>query len=266
MLTGKLLSDLFIAAIFLSLAIFAKSWPLLLLPFFVVHVPGRKAKAVFLTVSLLPFLISVGILVALTPADIYYKLIRYTGLSGWWGSTSFYSVFRYPAAKFIVDLYASVGNYLLLLALGSMSLYYYKLQQSRSPSLLEALIGGILLVYVMMTGYGTQYMSWIAPLVIILSSTNKYARYFLVLASLELIIEYAFRPYSGALGEWVLKNPNLRSESFYASYASPRDIAITNLLRWPLWTYCGFFLLTIFRRWHGVLAECGSLPPQKVMS
>lgn len=243
-------ADLFIAAVLLSLAIFTKSWPLLLMPFFVAHVPGRKAKAAFIVVSLLPFLISVSTLYALTPTDVYHKLVRYAGNTGWWGFTSFYSVVQHPATKFILDFYSSIGSYLLLLALGGMSFYYYKLHQSRVLSLLEALVGGVLLIYVMAPGYGTQYMTWIVPFAIIYSCRNKLARYFLVLVSLELMMEYTFRPYSGILGEWVLKSQNLRSEQFYASYASPTDMAVTNLLRWPLWIYCGLFLTTIFRRWR----------------
>jgi Gpi18-like mannosyltransferase len=248
-------TDLSIAAMLLSLAIFAKTWPLLLVPLFVAHAPGRKARMAFLAISLLPCLVSVATLYALTPTDIYFKVVRYAGISGWWGFTSFYNVVQHPATKFMFDLYSSTGSYLLGLALGSLSLYYYKQHKARGLSLLEAVVSGILLIYILAPGYGTQYLIWIVPFVIIYSYRNRLARYFLVLASLELMIEYVFRPYNGTLGEWVRKSQDLRSEHFYASYAAPRDMVVTNLLRWPLWIYCGLFLATIFKRWRRSPAE-----------
>jgi hypothetical protein len=243
-------ADLFVSAIFLGLAIFAKSWPLLMVPFFLAHVSGRKPKAAFLVTSLLPFLVSVATLYALTPADVYYKVGQYKGLPGWWGFTSFFNVVQHPATKFISDLYARIGNYVLLLALAGMYIAYYRLRHSRSQGLLEALVGGILLIYVLTPGYGTQYLAWIVPFVIMYSCESKTARYFLVLASLELLIEYVFRPYTGVLGEWVLKSRDLRSEAFHAAYGSPTDVTVTNLLRWPLWICCGLFLATILRGWQ----------------
>jgi Gpi18-like mannosyltransferase len=241
-------TDIFFAAIFLGLAAFAKSWPLLLMPLLIAHIPNLKAKAAFLAVCLLPFLVSVGTLYVLTPADVFHKVARYAGIPGWWGFTSFYSVVQHPATRLISDIYSSFGSYLLLLALAGMSIYYYKLRHSRSLSPLEAMVGGILLIYVMASGYGTQYMIWIVPFVTIYSYRNKFARYFLILASMELVTEYVFRPYNGILGEWVLKSHNLRSESFHAAYGSPTDVIVTNVLRWPLWIYCGLFLMFYWSR------------------
>jgi hypothetical protein len=52
------------------------------------------------------------------------------------------------------------------------------------------------------------------------------------------------------LGEWTLKRHQLRSQRFFAAYASPDDITITNLLRLPIWLFCGFFFLSILKRWR----------------
>lgn len=243
-------SDVYVAAILLGLAIFSKTWPLLLLPLFISRISGFRAKVVFLGIALIPFVVSLSTLYVLTPDHIYRKVVRYGGIAGWWGIPSLPNVIRHPVTNRIAELYAKVGRYLLLLAMGALALVYGRVQRRKSPSLLEALVVGISLIYLILPGYGTQYMVWILPFALIYSWTNRSARYLLIIIALELIIEYAFRPYNGMLGGWVIKPPSLRPKRFYADYGSSRDLALTNILRWPLWLYFGWFLTKILASWR----------------
>jgi hypothetical protein len=139
---------------------------------------------------------------------------------------------------------------LLLLAVGAFSLYYLWRNQRLNIDLLEAVVAALLLIFFLLPGYGTQYMVWLLPFVMIYSYQNRLAWLFLILITLEIVLEYVFRPYNGLLGEWTLKRHQLRSQRFFAAYASPDDITITNLLRLPIWLFCGFFFLSILKRWR----------------
>jgi Gpi18-like mannosyltransferase len=248
------------SSICLGLAIFAKTWPVLLLPLFIAHVPGLRSKVAFLITALLPYLLSVATLYVLTPNDILHKVVLYRSVTGWWGFTSFYSVVPSAVTGLILDLSSRFGIFVLLAAMVGLAYQYHRLRRDRHVAFLEALIGGILLFYVLTPGLGTQYLAWIVPFAVIYADTSRFARYFLVLVSLELAIEYVFRPYICSLLEWIAPVPSLRSECFRAVYGTPIDKAITNVLRWPVWLSCGFFLARILRGWRRPVAE-GALSP-----
>jgi hypothetical protein len=242
--------DLVVASIFFGLAIFAKGWPLFLLPLFIARLPGLKLRAIGLTIAVLPYVLSVGTLYALTPRDVLFKVIVYSSQTGWWGFTSFKSVFPGALSADISDLYGGVGSVVLLLAESALGVYYARRSLVKSVDFATVILAGLLLFYVLTPGYGTQYLMWVVPFIVIAAEVDRWAYAYLALISIELLIEYLFRPYLCGIGGWVRQSPSLRSECFNTWYGKPLDMTVTNILRWPIWIASGVYLLALFRRWR----------------
>jgi Gpi18-like mannosyltransferase len=248
--------DLVIAAIFFGLAVFAKGWALFLLPLFIARLPGFKLKAIGLALALFPYVLSVGTLYALTPKDVLYKVLVYASLPGWWGLTSFASVIPGSLSTAMSDLYNRAGSVVLLLAECVLGVYYARRSVVKPIDFTTATLAGLLVFYVLTPGYGTQYLLWVVPFVIIAADTDRWGYVYLALISVELLIEYLFLPYACGLGEWILQPHGLRSECFHTWYGAAQDIAFTNILRWPIWIASGVYLLAILKRWRrSALAE-----------
>jgi hypothetical protein len=209
-----------------------------------------KLRAIGLTLAVLPYALSVGTLYALTPRDVLYKVIAYSSLSGWWGFTSFEYVLPGALSTDISNLYSRIGSITLLLAEIALGVYYARRSLTRSIDFTTAMLAGLLLFYVLTPGYGTQYLLWVVPFIIIAADTDRWAYGYLALISIELLIEYLFRPYLCGIGEWVLQPHALRSECFNTWYGKPLDMAVTNILRWPIWIASGAYVLAIIRRWR----------------
>lgn len=118
---------------------------------------------------------------------------------------------------------------------------FYWIFWVRRNSVLTGIVITLLIFFCFAPGYATQYLLWILPFVIILPQTYALVRkVFLWLFSVEIFAEYAFRPYTGHLFEWVYKYE--KSNLFTMHYGQERDITITLLLRLPLWLFCFYSL------------------------
>ncbi len=244
-------TDMVLASLFFGLAIFAKGWPLLLLPLLVARARGLRQIAVCVAIALCPYIFSMSALYLTAPSVLFHRVLFYSGLSGWWGFTSFAAVWPGSMLAALSTAYGRVGNYLLIIGEVALAVHYYRRSSVNPIPFAIALLAGLLLFYTFTAGYGIQYWLWIVPFALIDAAASWYARFYLVLLSTVLLIIYLFRPYSDCgIGEWVIPRPDLRSACFNSGYGKQIDITVTNIVSWPLWIATGVYLLNVLRRWR----------------
>jgi Gpi18-like mannosyltransferase len=243
-------TDMALAALFFGLAIFAKGWPLLLLPLLAARARGLKQILVCVAIALFPYIFSMSALYLTAPSVMFRRVLFYSGQTGWWGVTSFAAVWAGSTLAALSAAYSRIGNYVLIIGEVALAVYYSRRSAVKSIPFVTALLAGLVFFYTFTAGYGIQYWIWIVPFVLIDAATNRYARFYFVLLSSTLLIIYLFRPYSCGIGEWVLQRPDLRSACFSSLYGKQIDITVTNILSWPLWIASGLYLINVLRRWR----------------
>ncbi len=244
-------TDIMLAALFFGLAIFAKGWPLLLLPLLAARARGLKQSIVCIAIALFPYIFSMSALYLTAPSVMFHRVLFYSGLSGWWGVSSFASVWPGSTLAAVSAAYGRVANYLLIIGEVILAVYYYRRSSINAIPFVTALLAGLVFFYTFTVGYGIQYWLWIVPFALNDAATSRYARFYLVLLSTILLMIYLFRPYSGCgIGEWVIPRPELRSACFNSLYGKQIDVTVTNILSWPLWIATGIYLVNVLRRWR----------------
>jgi len=158
-----------LAALCLGLGIYAKTFPIFLLPAFLAHFSSKKKKICFLCIALAPITISLLILSYFHPNGILPILYRSFIVCSWgflglfWALGMFFqhiigSSISYNVMDSIWILYKSYGIYAFILFLGISYLFLF-----RKISLLERIVYTYLGFYIFSNAVSPHYLIWILP-------------------------------------------------------------------------------------------------------
>ncbi|MGA3068289.1 MAG: hypothetical protein ABSF29_15700 [Tepidisphaeraceae bacterium] len=220
--------DWLIAAAFLGMGIFTKTFPLFLTPLLAQGSRKLPARTRVLGVGILvgPAALALAPLFALTPSPIAQHVIGYRSMGDSFGVLSLLSLAGLHPNQF---LYEKIFGLFMLCALCTLALYLIRTNwpHDRNLPLLAALI--FLFVFTLGTGYGSQYWFWVFPLILIAYPRQPpWFRSLLTTAAAIIIAtnlyEYAVERWLG--GFWYWRNPsqqmnNLNLRLMFSPTATP---------------------------------------------
>jgi len=161
------------AALCLGFGIFAKTFPLILLPAFLSQFPSIKKRISFACIAITPITLSLLVAPAIhsTPQDIVNSIISYKGVVGgahgfsglfWVSRQAFQFVSQnsngYEILETIWNLYNHYGTSMVIIFIGIGYFYLFK-----KVSLLERIVYTYFVFYVFSNAVACQYLVWIIP-------------------------------------------------------------------------------------------------------
>ena len=239
------------SGLFLGLGIAIKSFPILLLPLFLIYLKKSKEKITYAFLSLLPILLLLTPYVVLNFYEVYKSLLSYSGWTdhGWIG---IYRAFYWLIHNSIYIPIPYVEGLLQLSKIIFLCLYTFFLLRfswSKKQSLLNATVFIFILFYFIYGGISSQYLVWILPFIILLN-TNL-ALFYSFFATLALLGYYSF--FLPRLLLWLFPfitvSPHMeqiiKSTVFENSGQLLKNTPLVHFIRSALW----FYLLTAIVFW-----------------
>lgn len=162
-----------LAALCLGFGIYAKTFPIILLPAFLTQFSSIKRRISFSCIAITPITLSLLIAAAIycTPQDIYNSVFSYKGVVG--GAHGFSGLFwvlgqvfqfvrhnsnGYEILETLWVLYNNYGTWMIIVPLGIGYFFLFK-----KVSLLERIIYTYFVFYVFSNAVACQYLVWILP-------------------------------------------------------------------------------------------------------
>ncbi|MDQ6693985.1 MAG: glycosyltransferase family 39 protein [Chloroflexota bacterium] len=183
--------SLFLAALLVGIAILAKTWPILLLPCFVISMQTLRSKLIFCMASLVPAMLAALVYVALHPGSggaLLTRVAGYSGVAGLWGYASVVLSLRNLG---LVDLRsgAVLANFLMrytpaVMLLGIGLVFVLALRTRKD--LLSTMLTTILVTLSLSVGFSTQYLVWPVPFASVLGEQILSRLYVVVAAAYML--------------------------------------------------------------------------------
>ena len=188
------------AALCLGFGIFAKTFPLILLPAFLTQFPSIKKRISFSCIAITPITLSLLVAPAInsTPQDIVNSIISYQGVVGGahgisgllWVLKQVFIFFSnnsngYKILDTLWILYNNHGTIMVIIFLGIGYFYLFK-----KVSLLERIIYTYLVFYVFSNAVACQYLVWIIPFM--LYGNYTFASGFLFWSNLAILVFIPF--------------------------------------------------------------------------
>lgn len=221
------------SAFWLSMAAFAKTWPLLLLPAFLQNMSTLKHRCKYVAIALAPAVIGVLAVYAMAPRAVAQYVICYRSNAGYWGLTSFNYLLPIGTAR--------VWSQIVLAMLGVACFTVYRIAWRRTTPVQMAVLG-ILTFYVFTPGWGAQYLAWIlAPAIL---SDFQRVRVFTLATTICLAIMYIFAPFNGEYYNFLNHN---HTKFYWATYLAAPAFRGNALLFLPLWLVCLAWWLATLR-------------------
>jgi hypothetical protein len=158
--------DWLLACLFLGLGIFTKTVPLILSPLLLAGIRRLDARARILGALLFIGPVTLGMAyVALVSSTGVANILHYRSMHGWFGVTGLCSVF---GARAFDSFYRSAFIWLVLLVLASASRYVLRVGELEGRALV--LLAALLLMFIpaLGPGFGTQYVTWSLPLLVLI--------------------------------------------------------------------------------------------------
>lgn len=144
-----------------TLAVICKTWPI----FFVIPFLKKSKKRVqlllFILLGISLFMISYSIVYNVTLLDIIYRMKGYVGLLGEWGYTS---ILYFTRRDFDHELILK-WNVISMVFLFCFAIYSIFI---KSRNILEELLILILIYFIFIPGFSTQWTIWVIPFLIVL--------------------------------------------------------------------------------------------------
>ncbi len=221
-------------SLFYAISISIKIPPLLLAPFIFLNIPDKKSKSIFILA--LPFFFT---LLNLPEIFIYTKnvllsIFLYEGTIGWWGfgaivskidtlfNQSIFSTLFYPFSR--IMFFGSIIIY---------SLYFHK----KRYSVLEGVLGIIMVTFVFSSAFAPQYLLWPVPFLVIL-----YKKYKFQFWSYSALGTYAAINSYSSFGITFLEDIlRFSQENFYYRLNIPYPMETF----FPVWIMCILILLKV---------------------
>ncbi len=161
-------SVLRLSAIFLGCAIAWRSYPVVILPFFLIHCRSMKERFWFLIFMSLPVIATTLPIFIADPSPLI-KSLNYAGIKGVVGWPVLFEVserlFGASVVKAVPKSLASISGYLLFL-----TFYVFLIFDSlRNKNLLRSLVLAFLGLYLFSPSIAPQYLFWVLPFLIVYS-------------------------------------------------------------------------------------------------
>lgn len=236
------LGDYFRGSLSVGLGILAKTIPLVLAP--IVYLDGKRfSRSDRVTSAILffgPVALGISVIYTLTPFGVEKNVLGYRSASGWFGVSGILTNFISPEWTATYER-LSPAMFLLLMLVVALS-FRTRAMDDRS----RVLASSFLLVSIpsIGPGYGPQYVSWFALLLVLAYAVCdlRWLRWlllaFYLIGSVTYLIEYAMFPSHG------MALAHLRwfdiERSVFLSWTSPEQ---QTLARLPL--FAGYLLLLI---------------------
>jgi len=174
------------AAAALGLAILNKTWPVVLLPVFLMRLATWRARILHTLVALgIPALAVVVYLLAYNadPMTMLGRALTHRGVAGYWGPSAvvFPLATAQPALQPLADALLALRNPLLLAAV-LLTLWWTQ----RQPAL-DALLTVQLAVFAVTVGFGIQWLVWPVPFAL-LAGQARWLRLYSLAAALMLAV------------------------------------------------------------------------------
>jgi len=146
------------AALCLGFGIYAKTFPIVLLPAFLTQFSSIKRRISFSCIAIAPVTLSLLIAAAIycTPQDLYNSVICYKGMVG--GSWGFSGLFWMLGQETLWNLYNNYGTWMVIVLVGIGYFFLFK-----KVSLIERIIYTYFVFYVFSNAVAPQYLVWILP-------------------------------------------------------------------------------------------------------
>ncbi len=195
----------------LGFAILNKTWPVILLPLFLIRLRSWRARAVYVLISLgIPALFVAGYLLYFDadPLPMLRRALTHRGVAGYWGPGAVLSSLSQslPELQIVVEVLFALRNGLLIAAV-LLALWW-----TRRESVLEAIVTSLLAVFVVTVGFGIQWLLWLVPFALLAGEDLWLKRYSLAGALMLTVHLYGLHmvPWlnewlSSAIADWVIR-------------------------------------------------------------
>lgn len=146
----------------LGFAILNKTWPVVLLPVFLLRLRGWRARIIYALLALgIPVLFSVAYLVVFDagPLPMLRRALTHRGVPGYWGPGAILTPMAEDLAWLqpVVDGLFGMRNWLLLAAIA------FALWRTRRQTVIDASLTLLLCMFAVTVGFGIQWLVWIVP-------------------------------------------------------------------------------------------------------
>jgi hypothetical protein len=225
------------AALWLSLGIMAKTWPIIFVPLFFSRIRSPIGRLVFVLLALAPTAISLAILYRQAPEPIVKYVLTYRGNAAIYGFT----LPRYFLSRKAGFALASFERMVLYAVWVATWVVLW-----RRGSLITGVCLLLLDFFVFTSGLGAQYFVWIVGPAVM--GDFKRMRIYTVLMGLMLAFTYTFSPYDG---EWFMFLARTRTHAFYLANVSDHKKLIDVLTGIPIWA---LFVCWWVALWRDTLA------------
>jgi hypothetical protein len=198
--------DWLIAALWLGLGAFAKTFPLVLLPMLFAESRrlGWKTRLLGAALCLVPSAISLAPLYALTPRDVTSGVLLYRGTPGTMGVSG---ILLLTGGRPALIAYAPIFTAILAILLIALTLLLWFRPPRREADLVLLAALMLMAVFIFGPGNSLQYWYWVAPLLVIvyLESDCIFSRIILISAIVVTATALVAFAYTDVLGAIVYK-------------------------------------------------------------
>jgi hypothetical protein len=193
-----------LAAIAFGLALNIKVAPLIFAPALWFYLPGMRRRIEYFGLAALVFLCGSLPYLLSDPALIARSVFGYASIYGYWGWTQLAAMWFPESLRFarpphdVVGahaLAAAVGKWLMLALVVAAALWQNRRARVRPPLTLQLGLAAALFLF-LTPGFGSQYLSWLAPWVIFLGLRASLAYY--IAGGLYLSVSYSCYIYRAA--------------------------------------------------------------------
>jgi hypothetical protein len=199
------------SAVALGFAVLNKTWPVVLLPLFVIRLQGWRARIVYVLISLgIPALFVIGYLLYFDadPMPMLRRALTHRGVVGYWGPGAVLSSLSQtlPELQPLVDILFGLRSWLLAAAV------LFALWRTRREPVLEAILTTLLALFAVTAGFGIQWLLWVVPFALLAGEALWVRRYSLAGTLMLAIHLYGLHLYpwlnewlSPATADWVIR-------------------------------------------------------------
>lgn len=189
------------SAVALGFSILNKTWPVVLLPLFLIRLENWRARAIYSLIALAIPVLFVAAYLALFSADpmpMLRRALTHRGVAGYWGPGAILN----PAARVytglqpVVDGLFGLRNWLL--AGGVLFAVWW----TRRQLVVDAIVTTLLVMFVVTVGFGIQWLVWPVPFALLAGDYRWLKGYSLAGALMLTVHLYGLHMYPW-LNEWL---------------------------------------------------------------
>lgn len=228
------------ASLALGIGILLKTMPVILLPLLFLRQTWLPRRTFIggLILALAPFLVGIGVLYFISPDATSSKVLNYASIPGYFGITGLFGIAGFPSS--FNSYYTTFFRLLLVFGLSSAVIFYRRTSLKFTNAIYRYAVIATLFLVTLGPGFGTQYLIWLLPLMLmrfgLADGTERisvlfYSAFYLISAA-TYIFEYShYSVLSGTLAQHFLSGstgPMLAVQA--AAWRLPLFITMCTLL------------------------------------